>query len=102
MVAGHDLGVARRRRAVAAPLAAVVRVHLPLRPRLRSRGAGGTVAHVALGFGLPLVAATSRGGLGGGVVDVDVDVAALFGVLRETLVVVVLVGELGDDVPGVD
>lgn len=97
---GHNSGVAGRRGAVAATLAAVSML------LLLARVAGGAVAEVVvvlLGLGLALVRAGLLLGLTSVAVDEDVGHAAALAVmLGEGVVFAGGLGVLDNDVPGVD
>lgn len=101
LVVSRDRGCIRRRGLAVRTSGTVVRRsrHTVLL-RLRSRGGGGgvgtAVVHAAVGLRLVLAAA-------GGRLDVDVGdaAAALAAVAVQRLVLVGRLGELGDDVPGV-
>jgi len=109
VVAGHDLGVAGRHGAIAAALASAL--VLVLGPARATGGSAvvvrSTVADVGRGVvlrGTGLLAGLLGVGAVAVAVAVDEDVgdAAALAVLGDGFVLVVRVGELGDDVPCVD
>lgn len=99
MVTSNDLGVRRRDNALAVGAAlARGRDAVLLLRRLALAVAPRAVVHGAVGVRLLVIVASG----GAVLLDVDVGDAAALAVARQGLVLVGGLGELGDDVPGVE